>query len=188
MRPRDNSRFHWQDRWLKAKTESFRLAMDALHKQDLGAVRHVTAACDLKGHWQLLVSTGNCRPLPSVDAEAFSIHYVTREPFQSNFERSRIGRFLTMLQQHGCHPRRIVTGTRTGPDMMVRLADGSPAIIEVKCARSANQVRELLAERYDYLLDTFKLFYASEYRSGCWHIWRVKRSGCEKVAPEALNG
>jgi hypothetical protein len=113
---------------------------------------------------------------------------VHRDPFQANFERSRIGRFLSMLQEHDCHPRRIVTGTKTGPDLMIRLADGSPAIVEIKSGKSANQVRELLAERYDYLLDTFKLFYANESRSGCWHIWRVKRSGCEKVSPEALNG
>lgn len=188
MKPRDSSRFAWQHRQLKTKIESFRLAMDALCKNNLGAVRHVSAACDQRGHWQFLVSTGQCRPFPSADGDAFSIHYMPRDPFKTTFEQARIGRFLSMLQQHGCHPRRIVTGTRTGPDMMVRLTDGSPAIVEVKGGKSANQVRELLAERYDYLLDTFKLFYANESRSGCWHIWRVKRSGCEKVSPEALNG
>ena len=188
MKPRDNSRFDWQRRQLQTKTESFHRAVDALCNHNFAAVRHVTAACDQRGHWQLLASTSSGRPFPSVDADAFCIHYAHRDPFQANFERSRIGRFLSMLQQHGCHLRRIVTGTKTGPDLMIRLADGSPAIVEVKCVKSAYQVRATLAERYDYLLDTFKLFYANETRGGRWHIWRVKRSGCEKVAPEALNG
>ena len=179
----------WKLRKNDAKAASLRLAVDALCSRNFGLVRHVTAACDFKGRWQLLVSTGDGRPFPSVDGDAFSIHYVPRgRSQQASMEQSRIQRFLFMLQQHGCYPRRIVTGTRTGPDLMIRLADGSPAIVEIKCVKSANQVRGLLAERYDYLLDTFKLFYANESRSGCWHIWRVKRSGSEKVSPEVLNG
>jgi hypothetical protein len=178
----------WLQRKHDAKAASFRLAIDALCGRNFGLVRVVTAACDFKGHWQLLVSTGNGHPFPPVDRDLFSIHYVPRGASHPNLEQPRIERFLCMLHRHGCHPRRIVTGTHTGPDLMIRLADGSPAIVEVKCAKSANQVRPLLAERYDYLLDTFKLFYANEYRSGNWQIWRVRRTGYEKVTPGALNG
>ncbi len=51
MKPRDTSRFAWQRRQLKTKIESFRLAMDTLCKNSLAAVRHVSAACDQRGHW-----------------------------------------------------------------------------------------------------------------------------------------
>ena len=178
----------WKQRKNDAKAVSLRHAIDALCSRNFGLVRHLTAACDFKGRWQLLASTGDGRPLPSIDADRYTIHFVPRVPSATNLEQSRIQRFIFTLEKQGCHLRRIVTGTRTGPDLMIRLADGSPAIVEVKCVKSAYQVRATLAERYDYLLDTFKLFYANESRSGCWHIWRVKRSGCEKVSPEALNG
>jgi hypothetical protein len=178
----------WKQRKDDAKADSLRVAIDALCRRSVGLVRHVSAACDFQGRWQLLVSTGNGQPFPSIDGDKYSIHYVPRGPLRPSLEQSRIQRFLFMLQRHDCHPRRIVTGTRTGPDLMIRLADGSPAIVEVKSEKSAYQVRSTLAERYDYLLDTFKLFYANESRAGCWHIWRVKRSGCEKVTPGALNG
>ena len=92
------------------------------------------------------------------------------------------------MSRRGNHLHRIVTGTRTGPDLIIRLADGSPAIVEVKGGRSVNQIRPVLSERYGYLLDTFKLFYVYETDNGHWQVWRVKRSGCEKVEPGALNG
>ncbi len=188
MKPRHRGTRPVERRALAAKVASLRLAVDALCRKNLAAVHHVTAAADVKGNWQLLVSTGASRPFPSICADRYAIHYLPRKSCLPSFEAARIRRFLDMLARHGCRPRRIVTGTRTGPDMMIRLADGSPAIVEISCNRSPHQLRELLAERYDYLLDTFKLFYATEYRSGSWYIWRVKRSGCEKVSPEALNG
>lgn len=178
----------WRPRWARNKVRYMREAIEALTAARLYPVRHLTAACDAHGRWQLLVTTHSGRAQSSIEREGYTIHFNPHTSANSRIEAQRIQRFYTWLNEHGCRVRRIVSGTRQGPDLMLRLNDGSVAIVEVKSGKSAGQLRNLLAERYGYLLDKFTLFYASESRNCVWHLWRIDKSGPVAVKPEALNG
>ena len=163
-------------------------AVAALHPSTARSIRAIHAYSARAYRWLLTVDLEQALQPPPLHAPDFDIHY--RMPPQNNriLERARIGRFYVWMKRRRVRMHPIVTGTQTGPDILVRCADRGLAVIEVKGQRSAAGLLPMMLRRYAHLMDHFRVYAAVEKGAGEWALWRVTPDGAAPADPEVLRG
>jgi hypothetical protein len=172
---------------IATKGASLNAAISALDPATLSATRTLSFFANLAGHWIGHVSTSRMQRRQPLDGNGFTLYFNAEHQFHATPEGARIRRFYVALKRAGVKYHLIVSGTKTGPDVLLRLADGSAAVVEVRghCVHGGRH--SFMEKRYGHLAHLFRLYLAIELAEGRWMLERFTPSGMRSEKLEVLS-
>jgi hypothetical protein len=172
---------------IAAKSATLNAAISALDPATISATRALTFFANTAGHWIGHVSMNYGQRRQPLDGNGFTLYFNSEHHFRATPEGARIERFYAALKRARIKYDLIVSGTKTGPDVLLRLADGSAAVVEIRGRCVPVGHHAFLAKRYGHLAGIFRIYLAVEQREGRWTLERFTPTGMRSERLEVLS-